>query len=100
MKQGYNARLDDHLGAAHGHKSQSMQARRHESEGEERALGNRKYSGDKQMDKKSQHSAPTHHRSTSHSAGGLRGGNTFDQVFANMKASNAAGHKSPNQPMN
>ena len=50
-KQGYDARLDDHLGAAHGHKSQSMAARRHESEGMERAQGKRKFSGDKQMDK-------------------------------------------------
>jgi len=31
-KQGYNARLDDSLGARNGKKSQSMKARRHESE--------------------------------------------------------------------
>ena len=30
-KQGYNARLDDTLGAKHGKKSQSLKSRRHES---------------------------------------------------------------------
>ena len=38
MAQGYNARLDDALGARHGKKSQSMRARRHESEGMRRSL--------------------------------------------------------------
>ena len=33
MKQGYNARLDDSLGMKHGKKSQSLKARRDESEG-------------------------------------------------------------------
>ena len=32
MAQGYNARLDDSLGAKHGKKSQSLKSRRHESE--------------------------------------------------------------------
>ena len=32
-KQGYNARLDDSLGAKHGKKSQSYKARRDESKG-------------------------------------------------------------------
>ena len=31
MKQGYNARLDESLGAKHGKKSQSYKARRDES---------------------------------------------------------------------
>ena len=39
MKQGYNARLDDSLGAKHGKKSQSMKARRDESEGMEKSMG-------------------------------------------------------------
>ena len=92
-KQGYDARLDDHLGAAHGHKSQSMAARRHESEGMERAQGKRKFSGDKQMDKGNR-SKSSSSRSTK---SGMAGGNTFDQIFSNMKAVNRAGHKSPNQ---
>ncbi len=85
-KQGYNARLDDHLGAAHGHKSQSMAARRHESEGEERSLGKRKFSGDKQMDKASSSKS---------------GRSNFDSVFKQMEAHNrkAGGHTSCNRPM-
>jgi len=48
-KQGYNARLDDALGAKHGKKKQSMKARRDESEGMNRADALRKYSGNKCM---------------------------------------------------
>ena len=48
-KQGYNARLDDSLGAKHGKKSQSLKDRRDESEGMEKSKGHRKYSGDKSM---------------------------------------------------
>jgi len=47
MGQGYNARLDDSLGAKHGKKSQSMKARRDESEGMEKSMGRRKFSGNK-----------------------------------------------------
>ena len=47
MGQGYNARLDDSLGAKHGSKSQSMKARRDESEGMEKSMGKRKFSGNK-----------------------------------------------------
>ena len=46
-KQGYNARLDDSLGAKHGSKSQDMRARRNESEGMEKSMGDRKFSGNK-----------------------------------------------------
>lgn len=46
-KQGYNARLDDSLGAKNGKKSQSMKARRDESEGMEKSMGKRKFSGNK-----------------------------------------------------
>ena len=49
-KQGYDARLDDTLGAKHGKKSQSEKDREHESEGEEEAHGKGKYAGDSQMD--------------------------------------------------
>ena len=46
-KQGYNARLDDSLGAKHGKKSQSLKSRRDESEGMEKSMGKRKFSGNK-----------------------------------------------------
>jgi len=39
MKQGYNARLDESLGAKHGKKSQSMKSRRDES----KAMSNKDY---------------------------------------------------------
>ncbi len=51
-KQGYNARLDDSLGARNGKKSQSMKARRHESEGMEKALGKAKFAGNKRSTQK------------------------------------------------
>ena len=44
---GYNDRLDMSLGARNGKKKQSMKARRHESEGMEKALGRAKFSGNK-----------------------------------------------------
>jgi len=47
MGQGYNARLDDSLGAKHGSKTQDMRARRHESEGMEKSMDRRKFSGNK-----------------------------------------------------
>ena len=50
-KQGYDDRLDESLGARHGKKSQSYKARRKESEGMEKAMGKRKYSAVKTMDK-------------------------------------------------
>ena len=46
-KQGYNARLDDSLGAKHGKKKQSMKSRRDESEGMEKSMKRRKFSGNK-----------------------------------------------------
>jgi len=46
-KQGYNARLDDSLGAKHGKKSQSLKSRRDESEGMEKSMKRRKFSGNK-----------------------------------------------------
>ena len=42
-KQGYNARLDESLGAKHGKKSQSLKSRRDESKGMEKASGKRAY---------------------------------------------------------
>lgn len=50
-KQGYDARLDDTLGAKHGHEDdeQTMADRRRESEGAEEAAGKHKYASDKQM---------------------------------------------------
>lgn len=50
-KQGYNARLDDALGAKDKGKkmTQSLKSRRDESEGIEKAAGKRKFAGDKKM---------------------------------------------------
>tara|TARA_R100000935_G_scaffold57796_2_gene92714 strand:+ start:1114 stop:1524 length:411 start_codon:yes stop_codon:yes gene_type:complete len=48
-KQGDNARLDDSMGARNGPAMQGMQARRNESEGMEKAMGKRKFAGDKAM---------------------------------------------------
>ena len=48
-RQGYNDRLDDALGGKHGHKSQALVDRRHESEGMERHFGHHKFAGDKNM---------------------------------------------------
>ena len=50
MKQGFNARLDDSMGSKNGSKSQSMKSRRNESEGMEKSMGKRKFSGNKMMD--------------------------------------------------
>jgi len=50
--QGYNDRLDESLGARNGKKSQSMRARRHESEGMEKALGKAKFAGNKSSTQK------------------------------------------------
>ena len=51
MKQGYNDRLDESLGARNGKKSQSMKDRRDESKGMEKAMGKRAYSSVSTMDK-------------------------------------------------
>ena len=50
MKQGYNARLDETLGAKHGKKSQSYKSRRHESEAMEKKYHGHKYGSDAEMD--------------------------------------------------
>ena len=44
-KQGYNARLDESLGARDGKKSQSLKSRRDESKGMEKSRGKGAYSG-------------------------------------------------------
>ena len=52
-KQGYNSRLDESMGEKNkGKKKQSLRSRRKESEGMEKSMGKKKYSGDKSMDKK------------------------------------------------
>jgi hypothetical protein len=45
--QGYNARLDDSLGARKGKKKQSMASRRNESKGAKKAAGKKAYSGNR-----------------------------------------------------
>ena len=47
MAQGYNARLDESLGARNGKKKQSMKARRNESKGMEKRLGKATFAGNK-----------------------------------------------------
>ena len=49
MEQGYNARLDESLGAKHGKKAQSMKSRRDESKGMAKAMTGHAYSGDHAM---------------------------------------------------
>ena len=50
-KQGYNARLDESLGARKGKKSQSLKSRRNESKGAKKAAGKKAYSAVSTMDK-------------------------------------------------
>ena len=50
-KQGYNARLDESLGARKGKKSQSLKSRRNESKGAKKAAGKKAYSSVSTMDK-------------------------------------------------
>ena len=49
MKQGYNARLDESLGAKHGKKSQSFKARRDESKAMSKKIYGHAYGGDHSM---------------------------------------------------
>jgi hypothetical protein len=48
-KQGYNARLDESLGARNGKKSQSYKDRRDESKGIMKRYGKHPYSADSNM---------------------------------------------------
>ncbi len=50
--QGYNARLDDSMGARNGKKTQSMASRGNESKGMEKSMGKGAYSGASTMAKK------------------------------------------------
>ena len=50
MKQGYNARLDESLGAKNGKKSQSLKSRRDESKAMSKKLYGHAYGGDHNMD--------------------------------------------------
>lgn len=49
--QGYNARLDESLGARTGKKSQSLKSRRDESKGASKARGRKAYSAVRTMDR-------------------------------------------------
>ena len=49
MKQGYNARLDESLGAKNGKKSQSMKSRRDESKAMSKKDYGHAYGGDHSM---------------------------------------------------
>ena len=60
-KQGYNARLDESLGAKHrGHHSQSLKDRRHESEAMEKKLHGHKYGSVSTMSYRHIHPAHVH----------------------------------------
>ena len=61
MKQGYNARLDESLGAKHGKKSQSYKARRDESKAMSKKMYKHAYGGDHSM-------AYESHRSEEHTS--------------------------------
>lgn len=50
-KQGYNARLDESLGARNSKTKGKLAGRRRESEGMEKAMGRRKFAAVKTMDK-------------------------------------------------
>lgn len=62
--QGYDDRLDESLGMRHrGPHKQSLEARRHESEGEEKHLTGHEFMGDRSMDKEYRHHmAHAHHK--------------------------------------
>lgn len=65
--QGYNDRLDEHLGRRQNNRSgrshQSFSSRRHESEGMEKHEGRRKFSADREMDEgHRRHSGLEHHK--------------------------------------
>ena len=49
--QGFNDRLDESMGAVTALRMQGMKARRDESEGMEKAMGRRKFAGNRSMDK-------------------------------------------------
>jgi hypothetical protein len=49
MKQGYNSRLDESLGAKHGKKSQSLKSRRDESKAMSKKDYGHAYGGDHSM---------------------------------------------------
>jgi hypothetical protein len=49
MKQGYNSRLDEHLGASNGKKSQSYKDRRDESKAMSKKMYGHSYGADKSM---------------------------------------------------
>ena len=70
LTQGYNARLDESLGARHRGTKGNLAARRHESEGMERALGHGPYSGARTMAKKGGSVSRKKGGTTSRKAGG------------------------------
>ena len=60
MKQGYNARLDESLGARNGKKSQSLKSRRDESKGMSKATSGHAYGGDQGMKSDHIHNVKKH----------------------------------------
>ena len=60
MKQGYNARLDESLGARHGKKSQSFKDRRDESKAMSKKIFGHAYGADKGMSYRHTHKVVKH----------------------------------------
>ena len=61
MKQGYNARLDESLGARNGKKSQSMKDRRDESKAMSKKMYGHSYGADKGMSYRHSHPECVHY---------------------------------------
>lgn len=84
-RQGYNDRLDEHLGRRRAHREgkyhQSMASRRHESEGMEKHYGHRKYAADPYMDRDRRHER--HERREHHYAD--RGVHDYDRSRKHRK---------------
>jgi hypothetical protein len=60
MKQGYNARLDESIGARNGKKSQSMKDRRDESKAMSKKMYGHAYGADKGMSYRHDHGDHIH----------------------------------------
>ena len=98
-KQGYNARLDESLGARNkGKKTQSLKSRRDESKGTEKAMGKRAYSAVSTMDKGSRKRKAAPKRVVNLGNGGPVGGRTTSSSSADLTSQHkrmAMGEKVP-----
>lgn len=95
-KQGYNARLDDSMGAKNGKKKQGMKSRRDESEGMEKSMGKRKFAGDKAM--KFQRGGPMPAGMANRRAGVMGGQMPQDAPNAGMPMTGSSPRRRINDP--